>query len=193
MTHVVGSPVWTARRRIQAVGSFGLFALCAILGGAATGAVLGGISDGFDSAWIAFAAISLGLLARDWFELRIPLPQVRLQVPEGLKGRRPAGPIVYGLILGAGVLTFLPSAVVYIYVVALLLLATPVSGALAGALFGASYALAVLILGSRTRRLNPVAQAGNVKRLFALSRKPALVTAGTFVSLMVISASPLWA
>src|SRR6266508_807833 len=191
MTHVIGSPVWAAGKRIQAVGSFGLFALFAMVGGLGAGSFLGALLSHYESAWVVFAAISLSLLARDWFRLRIPLPQVRLQVPQGLKGRRPAGPIVYGLILGAGILTYLPSAVVYIYVVALLLLATPLTGALAGAVFGASYAVAVLILSARTRVLTPVAQAGSVKRLFASTRKPALVTAGTLVSLIVILASPL--
>lgn len=189
MTHVIGSPVWAAGKRIQTVATFGLFLLFAVVGGMAAGALLGALLPHYAAAWLVFAAISSILLVRDWFRLGIPLPQVRLQVPAGLKGRHTAGPIVYGLLLGAGILTYLPSAVVYIYVVALLLVATPLTGALAGAVFGASYAVAVLILGARTRLLGPVEQAGTIKRLFASSRQPALVTATALVSLLVVFAS----
>jgi hypothetical protein len=191
MTHVLGSPVWTAGKGTQEAKRFGIFLFFAAVGGAATGGLLGTLLPDYDAAWVLFAGTSSILLARDWFRLGIPLPQVRLQVPEGLKGRPIAGPIVYGVVLGAGILTYLPSAVVYIYIVALLFLAAPLTGALAGLVFGASYAAAVLILGARTRSLNPLDQAGTIKRLFATKRKSALTTAGVLVSLLAILASPV--
>jgi sulfite exporter TauE/SafE len=191
MTHVIGSPVWAADKGFRAGRSFIIFLFFAAFGGVATGGLLGALLPGYDVAWLLFAGISLSLLARDWFRPGIPLPQVRLQVPPGLKGRRTAGPIVYGVLLGAGILTYLPSAVVYIYVVALLLLATPLTGALAGLVFGVSYAAAVLLLGRRTRFLTPLAQAGTIKRSFATHRNLVLLTASALVSLLVVLASPV--
>jgi len=112
-------------------------------------------------------------------------------VPEHLKSRHWAGPIVFGLLLGAGIFTYLPSAVVYIYFFALLLLATPASGAVAGAVFGLAYATGVLILGARTRTLPPIGQAASVKQLFASSRQVTLLAAAVLSVLTTLVESPL--
>ncbi len=189
MTHVIGSPVWAAGERVRETLTFMIFLLFAAVGGMATGSLLGALLPDYGGTWLVFTAVSSLLLAREWLQPGIPLPQVRLQVPADLKGRHVVGLLVYGAILGAGILTYLPSALVHIYIVALLLLATPLTGALAGLAFGAAYAGLVLILGARTRSLAPVRQAATLKRLFATSRKAALMTGTAVVSLLAILAS----
>lgn len=164
-----------------------LFLSFSIGGGVVVGAVLGGILGSYRFAEAVFGIVAMLLVSRDFFRVRIPLPQVRLQVPEALKARRVLGPIVYGALLGAGVLTYLPSAVVYIYVLALLLLASAAQGALVGGIFGTAYAMAVLVLGASTARLTVMHQAAHLKALFSHRRSGALLLAAIISILLALS------
>jgi sulfite exporter TauE/SafE len=186
MTYVVGSPVWAERKRLRHLGSFALFFGAAVIGGALTGVLLGTLLPNYDHRQFVFALIATALLIREWLRLPIPLPQIRLQVPEALKTHRRVGPPTYGLILGSGVLTYLPSSVVYVYILSLILLVSPVGGAAIGGAFGGTYALAVLVLGRETRRLAAVQQAGWLKQLFANARPTALLL--TAMTVVVIGA-----
>ena len=187
MTHVIGSPVWTARHRLPALVSFTLFLIFSIAGGIAIGAGFGALLGSTRLGQIVFGILAVVLVSRDLFYLRIPLPQVRLQVPEGLKTRRVLGPMVYGAILGAGVFTYLPSTVVYIYILALLLLASALEGAVVGGIFGASYAAAALLLGARTATLTAVHQAAHVKALFTRGRWVTLTLAAIISILLSLT------
>ena len=88
MTHVIGGPVWTAGDRLQALASFILFLVFSVAGGIAIGAFLGAVLGSYRFAGMIFGIAAVLLVSRDVFRLRIPLPQIRLQVPEGLKTRR---------------------------------------------------------------------------------------------------------
>jgi hypothetical protein len=186
MTHVVGGPVWAARETVAALTRFLLFAVAAILAGALVGALLGSAFETPGWARVAFPLVAALLLIRELFFRRFPLPQVRAQVPSMLRGNVYAGPLLYGSILGTGILTYTPSALVHLYVLAVLAFAGPAQGIVAGAVFGAAYAASVLVLGKRTATAHPLEQATVVKQFVLLSRRPSVILAAAATTALVL-------
>jgi hypothetical protein len=91
-------------------------------------------------ALVVAAAGVLGLRAAR--VLRFRLPENRRLVPETvLRLGRHLGPLQFGVEMGSGVRTYLPSALPYVAAVAVLLLASPLAGVAAGAGFGLGRAL----------------------------------------------------
>ncbi len=69
--------------------------------------------------------------------LRFPLPENQRLVPESVfRLGRFAGPFQFGLEMGTGVRTYLPSGLAYLTAVVLLLFSTPVTAVAAGVAFG---------------------------------------------------------
>jgi hypothetical protein len=188
MTHVVGSPVWSVReRRSFHLSRFAVFAFAAVAGGVATGLALGDVSgsSGISTKGHLIFGVILALsVARELFFTSVPIPHLRAQVPAQLRPSRFFGPLVYGFILGAAVLTRIPSALLYVYLGALVLFADPLTGGISGAVFGATYAVVTLWLGRATAALRPTAQAGKVEQLWRAARTPATVAAALMGGLL---------
>jgi hypothetical protein len=131
-----------------------VFTLAATLAGAAVGALAGGVGRlaggpwGAEATAWALAAVLAGALALDAGARRgRRVPGPRRQVDENWLTRYRgwvygAG---YGAQLGAGVVTIVPTAAVYVMLAAAVLSAEPASGALAVACFGAGRGLGLLV------------------------------------------------
>jgi hypothetical protein len=101
-----------------------------------------------------------------------------------LKGSRYVGPALYGLLLGPGFLTRIPSALFYVYALALVAFATPREGILAGVVFGFSYAFSVLLLGRVMRNASSSSELNIVTSAVQRVRRASLVVAATAVALL---------
>lgn len=100
-----------------------------------------------DLRWVTLMAIGCLLSARDvWFP-HVDLPHLHRQIPrETLMGNRTRGSYIFGLQMGFGFMTHLTSASPYALVCALLLLAPPITIAIAaGAGFAAGRAIPLLV------------------------------------------------
>lgn len=97
-------------------------------------------------------AVLGAVVLRDLGVLRFPLPQRRRLVPESVfRLGRHLGPAQFGLELGTGVRTYLPSGLPYAVLAAVALLAPPGGALLAGAGFGAGrWLMAVAAVRSGT-------------------------------------------
>jgi hypothetical protein len=109
-------------------------------------------------------------------KLGVTLPQIKAQVPVQIKSRPWAAPVLYGLLLGAAVFTYVPSAWFYMYGISLLAVASPWHGLIAGSVFGLAYSSTVVVAARPTCTKEPLAQANAV--LNWLSRKQVYVTVG---------------
>lgn len=124
------------------------FAAGLVAGGmlsAAVAVVLGSLVRGPvpPSARYAISLAVLGiLLLREVGVLRLPLPQQRRLVPESVfRLGRHLGPLQFGIEMGTGVRTYLPSGLPYALLAAVALLARWPDAVLAGAGFGLGRAL----------------------------------------------------
>ncbi|HMA36922.1 MAG TPA: hypothetical protein VKY74_20880 [Chloroflexia bacterium] len=147
---------WTAR---------GILYIAATTGsGAVTGALAGlagaGLQRVFPFTLLAAVAILLGG-AYGLHELgvwRLPQPQRAWQVPNRWIAQRPLlGAVAFGLVIGTGVLTFIPFTSFYLLLAWEVLTASPAAGALLGGLYGLARALPVLLGGLSMRRGTSVA------------------------------------
>ena len=183
MTHVIGAPVWSAKGRRPYIGSFLLFTLSLVASGGGSGWVFGSVAGGRPTAinMIALAVACALFLAREIWGRNIPLLQIRAQVPAYLRGHLVLAPVVYGAMLGAGVLTRIPSSLFYIYAAAVIALATPSEGFVVGMVFGLTYALGVLGLGHATQRSDPGQQATRVSGVIEAIRRPTTIAAATAI------------
>ena len=127
-----------SRRRYRV--ALAVFGFAAVLASVLLGALLGlaGGVVGVEKAALAAAALAALAAAREAGVLRIPLPQVRRQVPEWWRSRLPlplwaAG---YGAGLGVGLLTYQPVATFWVACAAALALADPLAAALSFAFYG---------------------------------------------------------
>jgi hypothetical protein len=135
---------WGVTVSVFVLGSTTAGALCGVAAGALGAAALGRPPAGAATLVLAAALVAGGAL-----ELRLAglaLPTVRRQVQEAWL--RTYRGWVYGLgfgaQLGAGVVTIVVSSAIYVTFLACALSASPASGALLGALFGAARGLTLL-------------------------------------------------
>jgi hypothetical protein len=134
-----------------------LFAVSAVAASATLGALLGLAGEALGASRLVLAAAALALLAaaREARLVRLPLPQVRRQVPEGWRFRLPL-PLWasgYGAGLGAGVLTHQSVSTFWVACAGALALARPLPAALCLSLFGAGRA--AMVVWPRRRRDDP--------------------------------------
>jgi hypothetical protein len=160
------------RRRL----ALALFSGGALLAAATLGALLGALGSLLPAgrgALLAVGAFALAAAAREAGLLRLPLPQVRRQVPDTWRGSLPlpAWSFGYGAGLGAGVFTFQPVATFWVACAGAVALGRPLVAAGCFALYGAGRALMVVLPsssrdpGAAAERL--AARAGSVRRVNA--------------------------
>ncbi len=146
MAETVAPVVHGVRRWLIAVGAF---AAGAVGAGAALGWALGSVGawaggGSTHAAWAA-AAIVAAYAGREAGILRMPVPQLRRQVPQRWREVMPlpATALLYGAGLGLGFVTYVPVAT-FAAVVAAIVLADPAAGAVALAAFGAGRAIVLV-------------------------------------------------
>ncbi|HVQ91431.1 MAG TPA: hypothetical protein VMU51_10385 [Mycobacteriales bacterium] len=92
--------------------------------------------------WAVVAAALGALLLVEWGGWAVRVPQNRRLVPESVfRFGRHLGPLQFGLEMGTGARTYLPSALPYAAATAVALLASPAAALCAGAGFGLGRAL----------------------------------------------------
>src|SRR5512134_2076601 len=108
------TPVVHGGRRSRWARFLVLHVAGAMAAAAAFGAILGGAGALLGAPWGAaglglVAALAALYLAREVFGLRVPVPQLRRQVPDWWRTYFPFGPasFLYGIGLGVGFLTYL--------------------------------------------------------------------------------------
>ena len=123
------------------------FALGAVAASALLGALFGlaGSLLGVQAAVWVVAGLALLGAARETGLVRLPLPQLRRQVPERWRFELPlpVWSVGYGAGLGTGFLTFQPVATFWVACAAAIALAAPLPAALAFAFYGVGRALMV--------------------------------------------------
>ena len=168
-------------RRIIAVT---LFAIGAVAAAATLGAALGATGGWFAGRWMVVTAACVAACAalREAGVVRFRVPAVRRQVPERWRRERPlvAWSMGYGVILGAGLGTFLPTATFWAVCTGVLAIGEPLAGALCLAAFGAGRAVMVVGAGH-----DPIARLGRAHRLV----RPANVTALAVCAALLIPAA----
>jgi hypothetical protein len=124
------------------------FALGAIVASACVGALLG-LAGSHVGGWALPVAALLALVGsvREGGFARVPLPQVRRQVPERWRFRLPlpAWAAGYGGGLGLGFLTYQPVATFWVACAAAVALGRPLAGAVCFAAYGAGRSLLLLL------------------------------------------------
>jgi sulfite exporter TauE/SafE len=140
-----------------------LYVLAATAGGAALGALMGLLGAALQPlvplplalALAVALAVAYGLHeARVW---RLPHPERQWQVPNSWIVRRPLlGAVAFGLVIGAGVFTFIPFTSFYILLAWQALSGSPLVGALLGGVYGLARALPVVTGAVVTRRGGPI-------------------------------------
>ena len=145
MIETITPAVCGSRRRYRI--ALACFALGAVVTSFALGALLGlaGALLGAERAVLAVAALALVAAAREAGLLRIPLPQLRKQVPERWRATLPlpVWSFGYGAGLGAGFVTFQPFATFWVACAAAVALAEPLPAAVCFAFYGVGRALMV--------------------------------------------------
>jgi hypothetical protein len=165
------------RRQRLALGGFAVGAVAAsALVGAALGAV--GALLGTQLAFLV-AALALLAAAREAGIVRLPLPQLRRQVPERWRYDLPlpAWSVGYGIGLGLGFLTFQPVATFWVACAAAVALGKPLAAGLCFAAYGAGRA--VMAAWPRHGQADPTAA------VESLARRRRLLLVGNVLALLV--------
>jgi hypothetical protein len=138
---VLSSPVWRGTPALA-------FRAGLLLGGAVTAAVLAVVGTLLripvpePVRWGLVGAALLAVVLRELRVLRFTLPENRRLVPESVfRLGKVLGPLQFGVEMGTGVRTYLPSGLPYVAAVAVLLTAPFPQALLAGAGFGVGRAL----------------------------------------------------
>lgn len=133
--------------RHRHLAALALFALGAGLAAAGLGAVLGLAGSALDPAWTlpALAVLALVAAAREAGLVRLPLPELRHQVPERWRREWPLGAwsLAYGAGLGAGIFTHQVAGTFWVACAGAVAVGDPAWSAACLALFGAGRALMV--------------------------------------------------
>ena len=137
-------------RRTRYLGAIVLHAFAATATAAATGALLGLVGKILTAPWgqataIAVIAVAVTYSLREAFQLPIPLPNARRQVPEWWRSffSPPIAALLYGAGLGVAFVTFLSYGTFVAVAVGALASGDPVVGAILCAPFGLARAIAV--------------------------------------------------
>jgi hypothetical protein len=137
------TPAVCGSRRRQRLALAG-FAVGAVAASALVGAALGAVGALLGTQ-LAFVVAALALLAaaREAGVVRLPLPQLRRQVPERWRSELPlpVWSVGYGIGLGLGFLTFQPVATFWVACAAAVALGKPLAAGLCFAAYGAGRAL----------------------------------------------------
>ena len=132
------------RKHLAAAG----FTIGAVAASALVGGLLGlvGFLLGWRWAVLAAATVALAAAFRELGLVRLPLPQVRHQVPDRWRAELPlpVWSVGYGAGLGVGFFTFQPVATFWVACAAAVALARPLPAAACFALYGVGRALSVL-------------------------------------------------
>ncbi|MGI5242286.1 hypothetical protein [Dactylosporangium sp. CA-139066] len=141
---MLGSPVWRGAPTYAFCAGLlaGGTAMCLLL------LVLGSLLRAPLPGWVRVAIVAgwyLVLLARELGVLRFRLPENRRLVPETVfRLGRFIGPFQFGLEMGTGARTYLPTGLPYALAVTVALVASPVAAAVAGLGFGLGRSLMLL-------------------------------------------------
>ena len=135
------TPVVHGGRGRRWVGLLALHAAGATLAAAAFGAVLAAFGALLDAPWDvgrAIVAAAAALYLAEVFGARVPVPQLRRQVPNWWRSFFPFGiaSFLYGVGLGVGFLTYLTRGTLVVVSIAAFVAGDPLVGALALAPFG---------------------------------------------------------
>lgn len=167
--------------RLRRIVAISLFAIGSVAAAATLGAVLGASGVWLPSRWMLVVAACVAAVAalREAGVVRLGVPAVRRQVPERWRRQRPlaAWSVGYGVILGAGFGTFLPTATFWAVCTGVLAFGDPRAGALCLAAFGAGRALMVVGAGQ-----DPITRLGRTHRLV----RPANVAALTLCAALLV-------
>jgi hypothetical protein len=149
MVETISPVVYGTRARW--FGAVALHALGAAATAAAFGAVVAGAASRLGAPWGLAGAVLVAIVAalyagREVLGLRIPVPQLRRQVPDWWRTYfgRPLAAALYGAGLGIGFLTFLGHGTLAVVVVGAAATGRPLLGALILAPFGLARGLAPL-------------------------------------------------
>jgi hypothetical protein len=155
MVETISPVVYGTRTRW--VGAVALHAAGAAATAAVFGATIGGAGALLGAPWgragaVMVAAIAVLYLARELTGVRIPVPQLRRQVPDWWRTYfgRPLAAFLYGAGLGVGFLTFLGPGTLVAVTVGAASTGRPLLGALVMAPFGVARGLAPLV-GARSK------------------------------------------
>jgi hypothetical protein len=168
---VHGTRNWLTSIALFAAGATGSAALLGLLLGAA-------LPDGGRTAAAAVALFAFLAAAGELGLVRMPLPQLRRQVPERWRERypQPLAALMYGLGLGVGFATYLPVATLIVVAVAVTALLGPVAGAVVLGAFGLGRGLALAVATGRVRsveqatgRVEKMERIGGRRRLRVLN------------------------
>lgn len=165
------SPVVHGGRTGRYWRAIALHALGATVTAGLTGAVLGGLGAVLGAPWgvagvVAVTAVAVLYLARDAFAVPIPLPHLRAQVPEWWRSffSTDVAAMLYGIGLGPGVTTHLPSGTFVVVLVAALASGDVGTGALMTAPFGFSRAAVLVFAGDGGEHAESLAARSSVSR-----------------------------
>ncbi len=170
------TPVVHGGRRRRWAGEVALHVSGATLAAAAFGALLGGAGRLLGAQWgggglILVTGLAVLYLTREAFDLSVPVPQARRQVPEGWRTffSRPVFAFLYGAGLGVGFLTYLTHGTLVAVAAVSATTASPLLGAAVMAPFGFARGLSVVV-ASKVR--TPDDGAILLDRLAAWARSP---------------------
>jgi hypothetical protein len=166
-----------------------LFAIGAIVAAAGLGAILGAFGSALPTTWTVGVAASLAVLGalREAGALRIPLPDMRRQVPAPWRHEKPLAfwSTGYGLILGSGFGTFQPVATFWVVCAGAVALGRPVVAALCLAPFGLGRALMVAFPGH-----DPLRRLAGAHRLLRPANATVLAAAALLLVPSMVSSAP---
>ena len=138
--------------RIRRIVAVLLFSVAAVATSATLGALLGTAGAHLPGRWMVIAALLVATLAalREAGIVPFGVPALRRQVPERWRRERPLAfwSSGYGVILGAGFGTFLPTATFWAACAGTLALGDPAAGAVCLAAFGVGRGLMIVGAGS---------------------------------------------
>jgi hypothetical protein len=173
------TPAVCGSRRRQRLALAG-FAVGAVAASALVGATLGAVGALLGTQ-LAFLVAALALLAaaREAGIVRLPLPQLRRQVPERWRSELPlpVWSVGYGIGLGLGFVTFQPVATFWVACAAAVALGKPLAAGLCFAAYGAGRAL--MAAWPRHGQPDPTAA------VEGLARRRRLLLVGNVVALLV--------
>lgn len=182
------TPAGCGGRRRQAAAIL-LFTIGAIGAAAGLGAVLGAFGGTLPTTWAVGIAVLLALLGalHEAGVVRIPLPDLRRQVPEPWRREKPLAfwSTGYGLILGAGFGTFQPVATFWVVCAGAVAIGRPMVAALCLAPFGLGRALMVAFPGD-----DPLRRLAGVHRLLRPVNAAVLAAAALLLVPSVLSSAP---